>query len=223
MVTRGYWLTVEGIDGAGRTTLLNALTDRLSENGITVTRLSRYLIADLAHLRQQLVAADAVDQRQAAVLAAADALLGYRQLIAPALAAGNWVITDASVCTHRVHFQQRGVPRRELDALFRPIPLPDQVFYLHTPVSEALKRGRAFGRLDMWTTGLDATGISIGQAWAQRTSFSQNHMETAFQSWQAQAQALFPGVLPPDRSTQLIGTESTENLVDAIWSIMNSL
>lgn len=220
MSTRGKWIVLEGIDGAGKRTLLRALEARLAGAGIPVTRLSRDLTPELVALWRRLLAADAVDQRQAAALAAADAVVGYSQQIRPALEAGRWVLIDGFTTTHRVHFQLRGVPPHELEALFSSIPRPDQIFYLHTPVAEALRRGRAFGRLDLFSAGMDTGSLSIGQAWAQRKSVTQAQMEAAFLSWQARAQALFPSVLPADRTVTLPGQHDTEALVEAILAAM---
>jgi thymidylate kinase len=214
----GHWISIEGINGAGKRNLLEALKRRLQSRGIEVESLSRYLIPELVILWKQLVRADAVDQRQAAVLAAADAVVGYSTLIRPALLAGKWVIMDGFTTAHKVLFQQRGVPSSELDALFGHVPLPDQVFYLHTPVADALQRGREQGSLDPWTIGLDSTGLSIGQAWATRTLLTQTQMEAAFITWQAGAQSLYPRALPADRSLTLSGSAPLDQLVEQVMA-----
>jgi dTMP kinase len=216
MPARGKWIVLEGIDGAGKQQLLGVVESRLNNAGIETVRRSRYMIPELVRLWKQLVAADAVDQRQAAALAAADAVVGYTRLIKPALEAGRWVLMDSFTTDHRVYFQLRGVPKAELVALFSTVPLPDQIFYLHTPVADALRRGRAFGRLDLWSAGMDTSGTSIGQAWAKRQSLSQTQIEAAFLSWQARAQALFPANLPDKRVTTLSGQQDTAALASLI-------
>lgn len=218
MSEKGHWISIEGINGAGKRNLLVALQQRLESHNIEVACLSRHLIPELVVLWKQLVRADAVDQRQAAVLAAADAVVGYSHLIRPALTAGKWVIMDGFTTSHKVLFQQRGVPLTELNALFGHVPIPDQVFYLHTPVADALRRGRQQGSLDPWTIGLDTTGMSIGQAWAKRAHLSQQQMEAAFITWQAGAQALYPSALPADRSTTLSGSTPVDQLVESMMA-----
>jgi dTMP kinase len=98
-VARGRLITIEGIDGAGKTTLAAALAGVLRERGIDLLALREpggVLVAE----RIRALVMDpslAVDPRAEALLyAAARAQLVAEQL-APALAGGRWVLLDRFV------------------------------------------------------------------------------------------------------------------------------
>ncbi len=92
MAARGRLLALEGIDGGGKSTQARALADVLGarlthEPGAT----------DLGvRVRQLLLEpeAPAVSPRAEALLMAADRAEHVRQVLAPALAAGEWVVSD---------------------------------------------------------------------------------------------------------------------------------
>ncbi|MEL6343805.1 MAG: hypothetical protein AAFV53_11780 [Myxococcota bacterium] len=214
-MTRGKLVVVEGIDGAGKSDLVHGLAERLPQLGIEVERVGRILMPELMFLWNRLVSADAITQRMAATLAAADLIAGGNRRIEPALAAGRWVLVNSYVYTHRIRFGMRGVPKEELDALFSEFIQPDIIFHLRIPLAHALARIQPRGHLDMWSTGLDAQSPSIGTAWRQRRTVPLVEREAAFLSWQAQAQARFPAMLPPELTVNLPGEESTDSLVEA--------
>ena len=98
-MARGRLITIEGIDGAGKTTLSAALTDALLARGLDVLALREPGGVPLAERVRALVVdpALAVNPRAEALLyAAARAQLVAEQLN-PALAAGRWVLLDRFV------------------------------------------------------------------------------------------------------------------------------
>jgi len=89
---RGRLIALEGIDGCGKSTQARALSAALGaqltfEPGATPVG---------ARLRQLLLAPDApaVSARAEALLMAADRAEHVDQVVAPALAAGSWVVSD---------------------------------------------------------------------------------------------------------------------------------
>jgi dTMP kinase len=95
-VSRGALITIEGIDGAGKTTLATGLTDALRARGIDIVALREPGGVLVAERIRSLVtdAALAVDPRAEALLyAAARAQLVAEQL-EPALAVGRSVLLD---------------------------------------------------------------------------------------------------------------------------------
>jgi dTMP kinase len=116
MTARGRLLALEGIDGCGKSTqalaLAQALGARLThEPGATVLG---------ATLRQVLLAPDAppVALRSEALLMAADRAEHVALVLEPALAAGQWVVSDRySGSTMAYQGYGRGLPVTELSAL----------------------------------------------------------------------------------------------------------
>ena len=116
MTARGRLLALEGIDGSGKSTQAKAISAVLGarlthEPGATPLG---------ASLRQLLLAPDApaVSVRAEALLMAADRAEHVGQVIEPALAAGEWVVTDRySGSTLAYQGAGRGLALTELAAL----------------------------------------------------------------------------------------------------------
>ena len=96
---RGRLITIEGIDGAGKTTLARALRAELEGRGIDVTLLREPGGVELAERIRTLVTEPGLavaPEAEALLYAAARAQLVH-ELVAPRLAAGSWVLLDRFV------------------------------------------------------------------------------------------------------------------------------
>lgn len=89
-------ITIEGIDGAGKTTLAGALAGALAARGIDAVALREPGGVELAERIRALVKDPelAIGDRAEALLYAASRAQLVEQLVAPALAAGRWVLLD---------------------------------------------------------------------------------------------------------------------------------
>jgi len=98
-VSRGRLITVEGVDGAGKTTLVAALAAALGACGREITVLREPGGVVLAERVRELVRdpALAVDDRAEALLYAAARAQLVAERLAPALEAGAWVLLDRFV------------------------------------------------------------------------------------------------------------------------------
>jgi dTMP kinase len=118
MTARGRLLVLEGIDGCGKSTQARALAEALR------ARLTREPggTALGATLRQILLAPDApeVSLRAEALLMAADRAEHVAEVIEPALASGQWVVSDRfSASTLAYQGYGRGLEITELSELVR--------------------------------------------------------------------------------------------------------
>ncbi len=98
-MSRGRLITIEGIDGAGKSTLAAALEQALRERGKTVALLREPGGVQVAERIRELVKDPALDigaRAEALLYAAARAQL-VEQAIEPRLAAGDWVMLDRFV------------------------------------------------------------------------------------------------------------------------------
>jgi dTMP kinase len=95
-VARGRLITVEGIDGAGKSTLAAALAGALRARGVDVEALREPGGVEAAERIRALVVDPAlrVGARAEALLYAAARAQLVEEAIAPALAAGRWVLLD---------------------------------------------------------------------------------------------------------------------------------
>jgi dTMP kinase len=98
-VARGALITIEGIDGAGKTTLAAALASALAARGLDVIALREPGGVLLAERIRTLVTDPelAVDARAEALLYAASRAQLVAERIVPALDAGQWVLLDRYV------------------------------------------------------------------------------------------------------------------------------
>jgi dTMP kinase len=98
-VSRGRLITIEGIDGAGKTTLAAALQAALRERGVDVELLREPGGVVLAERIRTLVkdpALEISDRAEALLYAASRAQL-VAELLTPALEAGRWILLDRYV------------------------------------------------------------------------------------------------------------------------------
>lgn len=152
---RGHFVTVEGGEGAGKSTNLAAVVAYLEERGISVeitrepggTPLAEEIRALLLAPREETLAPMA---ELLLMFAARAQHLAER--IEPALAAGRWVVCDRF--TDATHAYQGG--GRELGAatidtlaeLVHPGRWPDLTLYLDLPPAQGLERARERGEPD---------------------------------------------------------------------------
>jgi dTMP kinase len=96
---RGRLITIEGLDGSGKTTLADGLEAALVDRGLPVLRLREPGGVEVSERIRALVADPALDvhpRTEALLFAAARAQL-CAELLVPALAAGRWVLLDRFV------------------------------------------------------------------------------------------------------------------------------
>jgi dTMP kinase len=98
-VERGRLITVEGVDGAGKTTLVGGLADALHRQGQEVLIMREPGGVELSERIRTLVKdpAIAMDPRAEALLYAAARAQLVAEELQPLLTAGNWVLLDRFV------------------------------------------------------------------------------------------------------------------------------
>jgi len=119
-MSRGRLIAFEGVDGAGKSTVIKRVAERLRESGQTVfmprtgkehssrpTRMIRRLTRDRRNL--------AMDGRTEMLLYCAREAQVLSELVRPALARGETVLMDRSVLTAVVLGTARGVPTQECE------------------------------------------------------------------------------------------------------------
>jgi dTMP kinase len=155
-VSRGRLITVEGIDGAGKTTLVESLARELAARGRPVTVLREPGGAELSERIRELVKDPAlhVDPRAEALLYAAARAQLTAEALLPRLAAGEWLLLDRFVDSSLAYQGAgRGLGVEEIRALnaFGTGGLtPDRTLLLRIDPSAGLGRiaGRPADRLE---------------------------------------------------------------------------
>lgn len=164
MTERGRFISLEGGEGAGKSTLLAGLRAHLESRGV-----------DLLLAREpggtalgERVRGILLDPAQGAMCAESELLLMFasraqlvRQTLAPALAAGRWVLCDRYVdASYAYQGGGRGQPHERIAALQRWACeglQPDLTLLLDLPVADG--RARAAGRGEADRIEVEADGF----------------------------------------------------------------
>jgi dTMP kinase len=150
MMPSPRFITLEGIEGAGKTTVADRITQSLRGRGITVHATREPGGTKVAERVRSVV----LDRGDEHISATAETLLmfGARQihvdnLIRPSLTRGEWVICDRFTdATHAYQGGGRGVDRALIDQLAQAVHgdlWPDCTLLLDVPVRVGLERMQA--------------------------------------------------------------------------------
>jgi dTMP kinase len=147
---RGCFITLEGIEGAGKSTAAAFVAARLVEAGVAVCPTREPGGTPLAERIRALV----LERGTESVTAVGETLLMFaaralhvEQVIRPALARGQWVVCDRFTdATRAYQGSGRGVEEGLIEALARAVHAdlePDCTLLLDLPVAQGLARARA--------------------------------------------------------------------------------
>lgn len=141
----GYLVVVEGLNGVGKTTLLDLLGKALEAEGQAVTR-GRHPTVEAQQLplfRRYVYEPDSrpfLDYKALLAALLSDRLQHVSEAIRPALARGDCVLMDRYIHTMIVMMRARGYEERWLVAACRHFPRPDVAILLDVPLSTAIAR-----------------------------------------------------------------------------------
>ncbi|MHB1543838.1 MAG: dTMP kinase [Gammaproteobacteria bacterium] len=149
---RGRLITLEGGDGAGKSSQIGPLRDFLADRGISVLLTREPGGTPLAEAIRSWVLDDAPESPEALaelLLVFAARRQHWIRVIEPALASGTWVLCDRFVdSTYAYQGAGRGLSVNRIATLERWVlgsRRPDLTFFFEAPVEIALKRIEARG------------------------------------------------------------------------------
>ena len=122
MTRRGLFLTVEGVEGVGKTTAMTLLAEALDARGVAAVRTREPGGTPMAEAIRELVLAGGGDERVGdtteLLLMFAARAQSVGNVIRPALTRGDWVLCDRFTdATLAYQGHARGVPLRRIHAL----------------------------------------------------------------------------------------------------------
>ena len=136
VVSGGFYMALDGIDGVGKTTQIQLLAEYLEGRGFEVVRVREPYLEEI----KRIIHSHDLDPDVEAYLFAADRIMLQKEVIMPALEAGKIVVGDRSPYSSLVWQVVMGVPEEVVLALNRAIRYPDLTVVLDTPVEIALER-----------------------------------------------------------------------------------
>jgi len=148
MMARGKFITFEGIDGAGKTTHLEWFRERLAAKpalaGHAVVMTREPGGTPLGEALREIVLHQPMDLETEALLMFAGRREHLARVIEPALARGDWVLSDRFTdATFAYQGGGRGLPRDKLEALERWVQggfQPDLTVLFDVPTQTASER-----------------------------------------------------------------------------------
>ena len=151
---KGRLVTLEGGEGAGKSTVLAAVRERLESHGLEVVVAREPGGTAFGEAVRKLV----LDPAHAGVCAESELLLMFaaraqlvREIIQPAMAAGRWVLSDRYTdASYAYQGGGRGQPWERIAGLEQwaaPV-VPDLTLLLDLPVAVGLARAGARGEAD---------------------------------------------------------------------------
>jgi dTMP kinase len=149
------FITIEGGEGAGKSTAQGFIADKLAERGITVVQTREPGGTPLAEaIRQTLLSVDGeapVEMTELLLVFAARAQ-HLAKMIEPALSRGEWVLSDRFTdATYAYQGAARGLSTAtisQLEQLVQGGRQPDKVLILDLPPEIGMARARSRGELD---------------------------------------------------------------------------
>lgn len=144
--TNGLLITVCGLDGCGKTTMLNRLIAELeNEHQIFVTKQPTNEVRESAIFRTYMDSPnhDAYDYRSLSLLAASDRLQHVSKVIEPVMREGKIVVSDRYFYSCLANLRARGFTKDQwIYEIAQSVVKPDIAFFFDVPVEMAVARVR---------------------------------------------------------------------------------
>ena len=177
---RGRFITIEGGEGAGKSTMMGRVMNWLEIAGHRVIGTREPGGTDLAEKLREIL----LDRNNISLSGQAELLLLFAarsqhldQLIRPALARGDWVLCDRFTdATWAYQGGGRGLPRNEIDALETLVHgdlQPDLTLLLDLPVEQGLKRAAERGQADRFEQESRVFFEHVRKAYLERAAAAQ--------------------------------------------------
>ena len=173
---KGKFITLEGIDGAGKSTHANSLRAMLEARGKKVLLTREPGGTPLGEKLRELLLREPMHLETEALLMFAARREHMDKLICPALAAGNWVISDRFTdASFAYQGGGRGLDVDRLASLERWVQQgfnPDLTLLFDVPVAVARKRMGRAAKLDRFEQEGEAFFERVRQAYLDRAAIS---------------------------------------------------
>lgn len=146
---RGLLVAIEGIDGAGKTTVANKLVEKLKKLGYQAEYTYEPFSSPFSEaLRRYIETYREAEPEIEALAMALDRLFHVKKIIEPLLAKGYIVVSDRYVYSSYAYQGARGVDLEWIKIINRYAVEPDIAIYLRVPFEVALERTK--GREPRW-------------------------------------------------------------------------
>ena len=143
---RGLLITFCGLDGCGKTTMMQRLTKELSNYEIFLTKQPTDFVRTSKIFRTYMDTPnhDAYDYRSLSLLAASDRVQHSNRVIVPALREGKMVLSDRYFYSCLANLRARGYTNDHwIYEIAKSVPCPDVALFFDASVETAVSRVRS--------------------------------------------------------------------------------
>jgi dTMP kinase len=152
----GKLIVVEGADGSGRSTQIEALVNWLEGCGHATVRVGLKRSTLVSEELEQAQKGNILSHTTLSLFYATDFADQLENIILPALKSGFMVLADRYIYTLMARDLVRGLNEEWLRNLYGIALMPDVVFYLNVSPEELVQRSLSkYAALDYWESGMD--------------------------------------------------------------------
>jgi dTMP kinase len=173
-MNRGRFITFEGIDGAGKSTQLAFIAERLRAAGVDLVVTREPGGTALAEQLREIVLHQGMDRDTETLLVFAARSEHLARVLRPALAAGQWVLCDRFTdATYAYQSGGRGLPPQRIETLERLVHgdlQPDVTFLVDVPPAVAAQRLAAARSADRFESEQEAFFTRVRQVYLDRAA-----------------------------------------------------
>lgn len=172
LTKKGLFLTLEGVDGAGKSTHLSFIENHLQQQGIQVVVTREPGGTALGETLRQLLLHEKMDAKTETLLMFAARNEHIQQCIMPTLKQGHWVLcdrfSDASFAYQGGGRQLGAAAIEALEQWVHPHLQPDRTWFFDLPLSVAMQRLQKSRVLDRFEQEQESFFIRTQQFYHQR-------------------------------------------------------
>lgn len=153
---KGLLFVIEGSDGSGRSTQIEAMKNWLEHRGHSVVDVGLNRSVLVSQELSQAKETNVLSPRTLSLFYATDFADQLENKIIPSLQAGAIVLADRYIYTPMARDIVRGAEREWVEAIYSIALVPDAVFYLSvSPKNLAERTFNKYEFLDYWESGMD--------------------------------------------------------------------
>ena len=214
---RGLIIACEGLDGSGKTTMIDRLRERFEVEGVRTVVSNWNDTTAIYNLMMSLNMSGDLTGEMRCLLGAVELAARYHYVILPALAENKVVFVTKYLISAKSHALLRKQNRQFVTRLYDFALEPDLTIYVDVPPAVALTRKTENGRIGFWEAGIDLafeSPLEESLRKFQSGELTQELLEQRFLEFQGDLRSLHKQLLSNSNVKYVDGTRQLEAVVE---------